>query len=247
MTTGRDPITLVHTSDVHIGPDSGPNRGRDAFCAVLDLVGRVGPNLFLIAGDLFDRNRVPDADLRFVEMSLEALALPVLLVSGNHDSLDAGSVYHRLVLPRNARLISDEEGEVVDFPDLDLEVWGRPLVDHHPGYRPLAAEWPARRRRWRIGLTHGHFDDNVPRNGEPYRSSTITPAEIAASGFDYLALGHWHVPTDVSHGDVKAHYPGSPDPYQARAAGHAAVVCLSEARGVEVELVRVAEREGQSP
>ena len=243
MTTPRPAVTLVHTSDVHIGPDSGPNRGRDAFGAVLDLVGQVRPDLFLIAGDLFDRNRVPDADLRFVESSLAALALPVLLVSGNHDSLDAGSVYHRLALPPNARLIADEEGEVIDFPDLDLEVWGRPLVDHHPGYRPLASERAARRRRWRIGLMHGHFDDNVPRTGEPFRSSTITPAEIAATGFDYLALGHWHVPTDVSHGDVKAHYPGSPDPYQARAAGHVAVVRLTEEHGVQVELVQVASRD----
>src|SRR5262249_18682216 len=90
MTNSRPAVTLVHTSDVHIGPDSGPNRGRNAFCAVLDLVGRVRPDLFLIAGDLFDRNRVPEEDLRFVEGSLGALALPVLLVSGNHDSLDAG-------------------------------------------------------------------------------------------------------------------------------------------------------------
>jgi DNA repair exonuclease SbcCD nuclease subunit len=240
MTSPCARVTLVHTSDVHISPDSGADHGRAAFLGVLDLAWRERADLLLIAGDLFDRNRVPDADLAFVAERLGDLIVPVLIVPGNHDQLDQGSVYHRLPLPPNARLITSEEGEILDFPHLDLEVWGRALIDHHPGHRPLADVRPDRRRRWLVGLTHGHYDEAVPASGLPYRSSTITPAEIAATGFDYLALGHWHVPTDVSHGEVKAMYPGSPDPRQARDAGNVAVVHLDRDQGVAVDLVPVA-------
>src|SRR5437867_775553 len=97
--TQAESVTLVHTSDVHISPDSGKDHGHRAFEAVLDLVRRTSADLLLIAGDLFDRNRVPAEDLRFVEERFAGLPVPILLVPGNHDCLDAGSVYHRLEAP----------------------------------------------------------------------------------------------------------------------------------------------------
>jgi DNA repair exonuclease SbcCD nuclease subunit len=45
---------------------------------------------------------------------------------------------------------------------------------------------------------------------ESERSSLITPQEIAASGFDYLALGHVHAHRRMHHGDTVACYPGVP-------------------------------------
>lgn len=43
-------------------------------------------------------------------------------------------------------------------------------------------------------------------------SSLITAADIAATGADYVALGHHHVLTDVSAGGVPAFYCSSTEP-----------------------------------
>ena len=39
----------------------------------------------------------------------------------------------------------------------------------------------------------------------------ITEEEIAGSALDYLALGHVHVFSDMTHGSTRAVYPGSPN------------------------------------
>ena len=48
---------------------------------------------------------------------------------------------------------------------------------------------------WTIHHTPGIFSDE----------------EIAATGADYLALGHWDRPMRVGNGAVAAYYSGSPD------------------------------------
>ena len=63
------------------------------------------------------------------------------------------------------------------------------------------------RSRWRTAITRGDTD-----TGAAHRPSWIvTDAEIAATGADYVALGHWNRPVRVGNGTVPAWYSGSPD------------------------------------
>src|SRR6202021_3963522 len=48
--------------------------------------------------------------------------------------------------------------------------------------------------------------------GEIGRSPPITPADIERSHYDYVALGHVHVLSDVSQGATRAFYCGTPAP-----------------------------------
>ena len=67
------------------------------------------------------------------------------------------------------------------------------------------------------------------------RAYPIDPAEIAGSGRDYVALGHWDVPSDASQGKVTAAYSGS-----ASRVGKIALVTLAAedgARHVSVETI----------
>ena len=67
----------------------------------------------------------------------------------------------------------------------------------------------------------------------------ITPEEIAASERDYVALGHWDVPHDMSAGAVTAAYSGSASRYRV-----CALVTLSTADGdrrVDVERLDLGE------
>src|SRR5437763_406382 len=67
-----------------------------------------------------------------------------------------------------------------------------------------------RRTRWQIALAHGHYQPSADRSLFPRPSWLITDADIAATGADYVALGHWDRAAKVGNGGIPAFYSGSP-------------------------------------
>jgi DNA repair exonuclease SbcCD nuclease subunit len=164
----------------------------------------------LIAGDLFDHNRVTDEAVEFVRGELARLRRPVVIMPGNHDVLQSNAIYDRHDFTAGAshvHLIRRLDGEAVELPELDAIVWGRAMEEHEPGFQPLANIPGRDARRWCLGMGHGFF---YPDRQRPDRSSPIFADEIRDTGWDYLALGHQHVQTNVSQGDVTAYYAGAP-------------------------------------
>ena len=96
---------------------------------------------------------------------------------------------------------------MIEFPDLDLVVWGRAMEEHTPSFQPLAHIPTRHDQRWHIAMAHGFF---YATRQQPDRSSPIFADEIRDTGWDYVALGHQHVLTDVSQGQVTAYYSGAP-------------------------------------
>ena len=243
-------IKLVHTSDVHLdgrfgqkAEDGFRNPAERAFAAVMDAVLDEAADLLLIAGDLFDNNRVGDEDFAFVSDQLGRLSCPVVVLPGNHDVHDQFSVWGRMALPDvggDVHVLLDTAGASVELPELGATLWGRAMVEHAPENEPLQGVPGRRERMWNIGLAHGLVVDERAGIG----SSQITRGEIRSSGFDYLALGHVHVWSDVSQGATAACYPGSPVAGYAAAAGYVAVATLCPERGVTVAQRQVSRREG---
>jgi DNA repair protein SbcD/Mre11 len=203
------PLTIAHTSDVHLhdGPDSGPV--NDAFSRVVDAVRDSRADLFLIAGDLFDHNRVSGPVIDFVVGELARISCPTVIIAGNHDVWDDGAVLRRTDFARaggHITLLNQPDGAQVEFPELHATVWGRCMLDHVPSYRPMAGAPPRVRDLWHIGMAHGLYSEDAGTQ----RSSLITAEEIGASGFDYLALGHVHLHRQMRHGRTLACYPGVP-------------------------------------
>lgn len=246
MPQPRRPLSVLHTADVHLDSDGYGNaeqhaahaeRGRRIFQRVIDraLADRV--DLLVIAGDLFDHNRVPDETVAFVRSELDRLRQPVVILPGNHDCLRANAIYDRhdfAVGARHVHMIRRLDGETVELPELDVVVWGRAMEEHEPAFRPLA-DIPGRDdRRWCLAMAHGFFYEERQR---PERSSPIFADEIRDSGWDYVALGHQHVQTDVSQGRVAAHYAGAPvtDWDNAHPEGTVLRIDFSEEDGIRVE------------
>ena len=206
--TSRRALKLLHTSDVHLG-DGGPS-AQPALRAVVDLGLRLQADALLIAGDLFDHSRVgPEVTDAFLDQA-KRFERPVIVLPGNHDCLDELSVYHKQgfsVTPGNLHILADNEPEPVHFPELDLEVWGRPTVIHEPAFHPLRYIPIRQSDSWYVVLGHGHLVE-TPRDF--MRSSPILADEIAAAPCDYVALGHWDGFREVTQGLVPAFYSGSP-------------------------------------
>jgi DNA repair exonuclease SbcCD nuclease subunit len=215
----RRPLRVLHTADVHLDSDGYADAreqaahrelGRRTFRRIVDRALSDGVDLLLIAGDLFDHNRVPDETVAFVRAELDRFRRPVVILPGNHDCLLPNGVYDRHDLTIGAphvRVIRGLRGEAIDFPELDAIVWGRGMQEHEPAFQPLAHIPPRDDRRWCLALGHGFFFDERQR---PDRSSPIFADEIRDTGWDYLALGHQHVQTDVSQDRVVAYYAGAP-------------------------------------
>src|SRR5438093_2219952 len=109
-------MRLLHTADWHVGRTI---RGRsrteefsDALHEVVGIAGQEGVDAVLIAGDLYDhRSPAPDADALVFEalVRLYEAHIPVVAITGNHDSAVRMEALARLLKPigdpRLARLV----------------------------------------------------------------------------------------------------------------------------------------------
>lgn len=203
------PLVIAHSSDLHIG-FLGPRveSNVEVLESVLATAAANAADLLLLAGDIFDHNRVPLAVLDAVQRRLADYGRPVVILPGNHDPITPDSVYRRggIADPANVHVFGVTEGERAEFADFDLDIWGRPHADFG-NMVPLEGA-PTRNRRYQVAVAHGHWHTG---EHDSHRSWIIHDHEIAALDADYLALGHWDRPVRVGDGTVPAYYSGSPD------------------------------------
>jgi len=228
---------ILHTSDIHLDNNIGDKEEQSSaqlgFISVIDKAIALDVQLFLIAGDLFDHNRVKQPCLDFATQQMSRLHCPVVMIAGNHDCLTDYSIYNTYD-PTEAgphiHFIKSELGDSIEFGELGVRIWGRSIVDHAPDNKPLEAVPTHDFDGWNIGMAHGYY---VNRGGTSF-SSLITPEEIAASCFDYLALGHVHVFSEIEHGNTLAAYPGSPNLAHGSQEKTAAHIILDPVNGVQL-------------
>ena len=252
-------LRLLHTADIHLGArhsdlgeQAAAQRERQfaAFRRSVDLALEERVDLFLIAGDLFDSNTQPRRSVDRVAAELRRLtqaAIRVVIIPGTHDCYDRSSIYraHDLaalagVPPGGDMLVvlTPERPDVV-LPTLDAVVYGRVFATKRAPQSPLHG-FDVRgetRATWRIGMIHGALSIPGMTDGDEV---VIDANEIATSGLDYLALGHWHSTLTARAGDVQYGYSGAPEPVavdQDRA-GNVLLVTLDLVNGVRTVTVQ---------
>ncbi|HWO43891.1 MAG TPA: DNA repair exonuclease [Candidatus Eisenbacteria bacterium] len=216
MTIHRRPeATIVHSSDLHVGIDDSfaPERGfasLNVLERVLGAAAEVRADVVILAGDTFDNHRQPAELLERAGAILRAYRRPVVILPGNHDPLTPDSVYRRAGLDAidNVSILGLSVDGSVTFPALELEIWGRPHLDYGD-MAPLAHPRP-RTTVWQLATAHGHYVNEKDPN-RLMGSWLIYDDQIAATGADYLALGHWNRSMRVGDGRIIAHYSGSPE------------------------------------
>lgn len=227
-------VRVLHTSDNHITGLSS----CVALGVLVDKANELSVDLVLLAGDFFDNSRLGSDVVHETIAQLSRLEMPAVLLPGNHDQLDADSIYHHSAfndLPSDLHLIRSEEGEGVLFQEIGVRVWGRPTYDHHMAFQPLSEPPPREGPYWHIGMAHGLY---VPPGEYPGGSSPIFAHEIEATGYDYVALGHVDGFKDISQGSVRAAYSGAPvRALDGARLGHVALVNLHPDSGVQIEKV----------
>ena len=161
-----------------------------------------GCDMLLLAGDIFDGPASRES-IDALKAALSDANIPIFISPGNHDFCSPSSPYIREVWPENVHIFTNSGIASVALPGLDCRVYGagfegmdcRALLEH---FRLEGSE------RYQIGLLHG---DPVQKNS-PY--NPISQEQVAASGLDYLALGHVHKGGSFTAGSTLCGWPGCP-------------------------------------
>ncbi|HKS87970.1 MAG TPA: metallophosphoesterase [Stellaceae bacterium] len=210
----RSEVKLVHSSDLHVDDDriAGLNGGdgTGGLAAVLRTARALAADILLLAGDTFDNHAVSSGTIDRAGQLLADAGVPVVILPGNHDPATPDSIWLRGSFDKigNLAILGITNERVVPFPFCDLEVWG----NAHRDYQDMVPlrDPPSRAARWHVAIGHGHYEP--PETwANPLRPSwLISDRMIAATGADYLALGHWDRAAQVGNGSVPAYYSGAP-------------------------------------
>jgi DNA repair exonuclease SbcCD nuclease subunit len=208
-------LLLVHSSDIHVDETRGSaahdGDGTAGLRTVLQTARALRADLVLLAGDTFESNQLSAALIDRAGRLLADAGIPVVILPGNHDPALPDSVYvcGGFAQIRNLAILGVTHDEAAQFPRCDLEIWGHAHCDYSD-MKPLRGPRP-RSTRWQIAVGHGHYEPPETR-ANPLRPSWVFgDEEIAATGADYVALGHWDRPMRVGNGAVPAYYSGSPE------------------------------------
>lgn len=180
-------MRLLHIADLHLGaplgalPSAEKVRVRraellESLRSALELGRAEGVNAVLIAGDLFDSESVSERVRRHVcELISSYSPLPFFYVTGNHER---DSFLSREDQPKNLYTFSSPLS-CYELGELCIYGTNASAPDMLANIRP-------KQGKKNILLFHGELGEHCDFGG------VIGRSELARSGFDYIALGHYH-------------------------------------------------------
>ena len=204
-------MRFVHTADWQLGMtryflngEAQPRYSaarRDVVAGIGPLAADAGAEFVVVAGDVFEDNQLAPRDVSQSLEAMRAIGIPVYLLPGNHDPLDAASVYTSALF-------------TAECPD-NVTVLDRSGVHEvRPGLQIVAAPWRSKKPTCdlvaevleelpadgvtRIVVGHGGVDIFEPDKDKPslIRLAALEAA-IERGAVHYVALGDKHSRTQV--------------------------------------------------
>ena len=226
-------ISFLQVSDLHLGarfgwldPEPRAQRRREQTAALERVVREAierRVDAILVPGDLFDREGV---DAETIAFALHAFAVPgcppVFIAPGNHDPASDRSPCWNARLLRGRGFAWPEHVHVFAMPewtsrrlaDLPVRIWGRCFAGGiesverplGPATRPDPASFDP--GLIHVAIFHGSREGVCPIGQKV--TAPFTDAEALASPFHYLAVGHYHLRSElVDARGVRLAYAGS--------------------------------------
>lgn len=195
-------LRVVHAGDFHLDSAFGaltPEQARQRRLEsrrtperLVDWANDHGADLLLLSGDLFDSAALYGDTAPLLSQALERFRGEVVVAPGNHDPFTPDSPYARTLWPDNVHIFTEDRMQAFTFPALGCAVHGAAFTAPEcPADRVLSGFTAPRDGLVHIGLLHGDV------TGADSRYRPLRTADIAASGLDYLALGHVHGCTGI--------------------------------------------------
>lgn len=209
-------LTFLHGADFHLdspfhslSPDQAAERReeqRQLLTRLADTARQAEADLIFLAGDLFDGQRARPETLQALYQVVEDLDAHVFLSPGNHDPFSPASPYGKLTWPEHVHIFSSPTPERVELPQLGAVVYGSAFTSPYRMDGPLDGFHAQDEGLCKFGCFHGDLFSVHSRYGP------VTHNQIAASGLDYLALGHIHAASGLKRaGRTYYAWPGCPE------------------------------------
>jgi len=217
-------VRFIHTSDIHLDtsfsgagfPSQLGNKKREAirgtFRRILEDARQNDVDLILIAGDLFESERVTPDTVEYLRQQFEkAHPVRIFIAPGNHDPFIPGSPYVEAQWPDNVYIFNREAFHSVELPDLGVRLTGFGFEGSRLEYR-LFEKLPVMPDDYcNIVLAHASNIGRAPSGKSKHGPFTID--EIAGKNVHYCALGHYHeqhrLPNSID--DTEIWYAGIPE------------------------------------
>lgn len=219
-------VKLLHTADWQLGmarhylSHDAQARFSGARLDVIDQMARLAVTeqceFVVVCGDVFESNQVQRQVLvRSFEKMAAFPQLNFFLLPGNHDPLDASSIYSSPTFvercPANVKVLQGFE-PVQAVPGVELIP--APWPNKHPttDLVEIACGGLEQSDSLRIVVGHGAIDSMSPNPNDPKVISLERLEErISAGLIQYVALGDRHSTTNVGTTD-RVFYSGAPEP-----------------------------------
>lgn len=217
-------MRFLHTADWQLGMtrhflagDAQPRYSaarRDVVSGLGALAAEVGAEFVVVSGDVFEHNQLPPKVIGQSLEAMRAIGIPVYLLPGNHDPLDASSVYTSALFtaerPDNV-VVLDRAGVHQVRPGLEIVAapW-RSKVPTTDLVADVLDDLPAAEGT-RILVAHGGVDVLDPDRDKPslIRLASVDDA-LTRGVVHYVALGDKHSLTQVGDSG-RVWYSGSPE------------------------------------
>lgn len=266
-------MKFIHLADLHLGKSvlEAPmlEDQRLFLDGVLETAVEEKADVILLAGDLYDRSVPPAEAVEALDAFLEGAhkaGVPVLAVSGNHDSPERLQFLSGVLARQNLHIAGLYDGAVrqvtledavgpVHFyllpflkPAFVRRALGREIADTGEAVSAALEGLPERPEERNVLVAHQFVCAGgiLPDTCESESLSVGGTDGVDASlfdGFDYVALGHLHKAQRIGRDTVR--YAGSPLKYSLSETDHRKsypLVTLGEKGKVDIRLIPVKPR-----
>lgn len=247
-------MKFIHTSDLHIGKKifevSMLEEQQHMLHQICSLAEEEAVDALVIAGDIYDRSVPPTEAVALLDDFLTWFAekkIPVIMISGNHDSPERVGFADRILEKQGIYIAGSYEGKLrrVELKD----ACGKVVFVCLPFIKPAVVEKDncAEAAAYILEQENIDFEDGnryvllshyfvTGMSGEvPQLSESETGIDVGGldnvpagvfAGFDYVALGHIHKHQAIVKGTM--YYSGAPVKYSFAEAGSRKYVNLVE-------------------
>lgn len=224
------PLTIFHTSDLHLGMKFAGYEGavRDALVEarfnclyrLVQIANERKCNLFVVAGDLFERTDVLKGDiLRTVQMLAGFEGHLVAILPGNHDyaAPDGSGLWATFREKGGDNLLILDQRHPVDLMDYGMDAVLYPCHCTAKHSAENATSWIRDQviiagRKHHIGIAHGSIEGVSPDFNADYYP--MDRAALETGRVPLWLLGHTHIryPTTPPGRGDRIFYAGTPEP-----------------------------------
>jgi DNA repair exonuclease SbcCD nuclease subunit len=190
-----------------LGPDGQARWAQarlDAVMRIGEVAQQTGAAFVVVTGDVFEHNQVERQTILRACEALKRIEVPVVLLPGNHDALEPGSLWSSAQwlghAPEHVVVVTDSRPiEIVPGVEIVGAPWRsrRPVSDPAaPGYAELK---PAPAGTTRILLAHGQLTSlSGGMSDVPTIDQAALEAAVADGRLHYVGLGDRHSTTEVT-------------------------------------------------